>query len=76
MITDFQKARILELRGLGYQKREIAEKLEVGIGTVNYHLREFKELAQKRGDDQTFLKILVTGVGPEIVSLVQRIDGI
>jgi len=74
MISELQKARILQLRGLGYQQKEIAETLGLSHAQISYHLQEFKKLAKEKGPDSVYLDILVSGFAPEAVKFISRLE--
>jgi len=74
MISDLQKAKILQLRGLGYQQKEIAEILGLSQAQVAYHLQEFKKLAKEKGPDSVYLDIMLSGIGPEAMKFISRLE--
>ncbi len=74
MISDFQKARIVQLRGLGYQQKEIAEMLGLSQAQVAYHLQEFKRLSNEKGFDSVYLDIMLSGLGPEAMKFIAKLD--
>ena len=47
-------ARMIMLRGLGYQQAEIAERLGVVPGTISYQLGRLRKLAEKHGLKDVF----------------------
>ena len=57
-------AKIVQLRGLGYNQAEIAEELGVSQSAIQYQLNRIKKRAKDKGDDETFWTLLVgAGVG-------------
>ena len=73
MITDKQKAKIMQLRALGYSQKEISKKTRLTHAQVNYNLQEINEQAQKEGDDVVFIKILTDGFLPETIETIKRV---
>lgn len=76
MLSDLQKARIIQLRGLGYRQKEIAETLGISQARVAYHLNELRELSLEKGADQVYLQTLVAGFGPKAVEFLSRLEGL
>lgn len=74
MVDDFVKAKIVMLRGLGYQQKEIADKLGLTLGQVSYNLGEVNEDARKIGDTSTYMKILTAGFSPKLVELASAYE--
>ena len=74
MISDLQKAKIVQLRGLGYQQKEIARTLGLSQARVAYHLQELKKLSREKGPDSVYLDILVSGFAPEIVKFLSKLE--
>ncbi|MCK4518301.1 hypothetical protein KAT92_05995 [Candidatus Babeliales bacterium] len=70
MLSDYEKAKIVELSGLNYRQGEIAKKLNLTYNQVNYCLTEVKDMAKRDGDDIAFMKILVNGFGPEVMHIL------
>ncbi len=70
MVSDYHLAQIVELRGLGYKQREIADKLGLKEAHVNYWLGRAREEAKEKGDDPTYVRIMSAGILPEIVRLL------
>ena len=73
MITDQQKAKILQLRALNYSQQEISKKTRLTIAQVNYNLQEINQEAQEKGDDNTFIKTLANGYLPETIQTIKKI---
>jgi len=76
MVSDFDRAQIVVLRGLGYRQGEIAEKLGLTIGQVNYHLAEINKESEERGVTATYMKVLSAGYGPQITQLIEAVQKI
>jgi|GEM_PF-2513106 len=74
MVSELQKAKIVQLRGLGYQHQEIAEILGLKRSQVAYHLHELKQLSKKKDPDSVYLDIMVSGLGPELIKLVGKLE--
>jgi len=52
------------MRGLGYSQSEIAKELNVSQSAIQYQLKRIKKRAQKEGEDDTLLALLVgAGLG-------------
>jgi len=47
-------ARMIMLRGVGYQQAEIAEELEVVPATISYQLKRLRKLAEEHGPKDIF----------------------
>ena len=62
-LDDHMLAEIAKLRALGFSQKEIAERLGVSQTTVAYHLKKLKDMAQKRGEDETFSIIIAALIG-------------
>jgi len=67
VLTDFQKSKIVELRGLGYTEADVAKKLKLSHGQVTYFLNKINEEAVKKGDDTVYIKIMSAGLGPKLL---------
>lgn len=50
--------KILILRGLGFNQREIAEELQVSQVTISNRLKALKKIAQKEGPLEAFKKVM------------------
>lgn len=74
MVDDYVKARIVMLRGLGYQQKIIADKLGLTLGQVNYNLGEINMEAKKIGDTSTYMKILTAGFSPKLIELAGSLE--
>ena len=63
-LTSHEIARIVKMRGLGYSQSEIAKELNVSQSAIQYQLKRIKKRAQKEGEDDTLLALLVgAGLG-------------
>jgi len=54
-------ARMIMLRGVGYQQAEIAEELEVVPATISYQLRRLRKLAEEH-DPKDIFKYYIEGL--------------
>ena len=70
MVSDYHLAQSVELRGLGYKHREIAKRLGITENKVSYYLSRIRKQAEKEGNDPTYVKIMSSGILPEIVRLL------
>ena len=70
-LTPVDVATIVKLRGLGFQQKEIADKLGVTGSAVSYQLRQIRKQALAYGIDEVFrihcawLNVAVWRVGKE-----------
>ncbi|GAG75052.1 unnamed protein product [marine sediment metagenome] len=53
-LTPVDVATIVKLRGLGFQQKEIADKLGVTGSAVSYQLRQIRKQALEYGIDEVF----------------------
>ena len=60
-------AEIMKLRGLGYKHSEIAEKLEIDAGVVQYRLTGLKKRTEEEGIDTVFFELLMKLYLPKIM---------
>ena len=63
-------AKIMKLRGLGYNHEEIADKLNITQGIVQYQLEKINERAQEEGDDLVFSEFVTKIYLPKILRLL------
>ena len=58
MIINEDKAfwRIIMLRGLGHNLKEVADDLTLTVEQVRYRIRYIKELVAERGDEKVFFQ--------------------
>ena len=47
-------AKMIMLRGIGYQQAEIAEELEVSPATISYQLKRLRKLAKEHSPKDIF----------------------
>ena len=73
MKTEFLRAQVVMLRGLGYSQKEISAKLGVSQSTVSYTLHEVNKNARDEGDEPTFTAVISAGYGPVIVKAAQML---
>lgn len=60
-------AEIMKLRGLGYNQKEIAERLKIKEGTVRYKLSQLKKRAEDEGINTVFFELLIKIWLPKIL---------
>ncbi len=60
-LTDEQVMQLSMLRGLGYQQREIADKLGITPPAVGFRLRVLHGRAEKDGPEKVYKEILLKG---------------
>ena len=75
MVTAYQKAKILQLKGLGFEIKEIAEKLGLRPGQVMYWARKIEKQARAEGEDGVFIRVMVDGVTPEVLRFMELAAG-
>ncbi|HDN83367.1 MAG TPA: sigma-70 family RNA polymerase sigma factor [Candidatus Altiarchaeales archaeon] len=73
MVSEFDRARVVMLRGLGYSQKEISEKTGLSQSAISYILSEIKKRALEEGDEATFVAIMSSGYGPLIVRAMQML---
>jgi len=76
MVTAYQKAKILQLKGLGFEIKEIAEKLGIRPGQVMYWARKIEKQARAEGEDGVFIRVMVDGVTPEVLRFMEMASGL
>lgn len=59
-ISDKVKRRmiIVKMRGLGYNEKEISEKVGVSASTIQYILSRLRKRARIEGNDKVFMSIM------------------
>jgi predicted ArsR family transcriptional regulator len=63
MIGAEERAKMLEMRALNYEIREIAEELDVSRNTVTRHLNKLKDEADSTGDpEKVVVKTVMEGM--------------
>ena len=75
MVTPYQKAKVLQLRGLGFDFDEIAGKLGLSYGKVAYWARKMEKEAKEQGEDEVFISVMVDGVTPEVLRFMRVAAG-
>ena len=65
MLSDDEVARIVMMRGLGFDQNEIARELGITQGAVSYNLKRLRKQAEKSGVEAAFIKVLAAGIGIE-----------
>ena len=60
-------AEIMKLRGLGYRHKEIAKKLKIEPGVVQYRLTGLKKRAEDEGINTVFFELITKLYLPKIL---------
>jgi hypothetical protein len=60
-------AEVMKLRGLGYKHKEIAKKLKIDSGVVQYRLTGLKKRTEEEGIDTVFFELLMKLYLPKIM---------
>jgi len=76
MVTAYQKAKIVQLKGLGFEIAEIAQKLKIRPGQVRYWARKIEKQVEKEGEDAVFIRVMVDGVTPEVLRFMELASGL
>ncbi|MFH1404217.1 MAG: hypothetical protein ABIH11_08120 [Candidatus Altiarchaeota archaeon] len=76
MLSDWQKSKLVELRGLGYTQKEIAEELGTTQAAVSYNLSKIRDQSKKDGVDETYVKIMSSGVGADVLKTLRILEGL
>ena len=71
MVTSHQKAKIVQLRGLGFSADEIAEMLKLRLGQVGYWERKIEQQAREQGVDEVFVRLMADGMVPEVLRFMR-----
>ena len=66
-------AEIMKLRGLGFSQEEIAKRLKIKQGVVQYKLRQLKKRAEEKGIDTVFFEQLVELYVPKVMEALDHI---
>ena len=66
-------AEIMKLRGLGFSQEEIAKRLKIKQGVVQYKLRQLKKRAEEKGIDTVFFEQLVELYVPKVMETLDHI---
>ena len=66
-------AEIMKLRGLGYNHSEIAKRLKMKRGTVQYRLEQLKKRADEEGIDTVFFGLVVELYIPKVMEILDHI---
>ncbi len=62
-------AEIMKLRGLGYHHKEIAERLKIKKGSVQYRLKQLRKRAEEEGIDTVFFELVAKLYIPKIIDI-------
>jgi len=71
MVIAYQKAKIVQLRGLGFTASEIAKKLKLTEGQVSYWEQKIEKKAREQGEDEVFVRVMADGVIPEVLKFMR-----
>lgn len=66
-------AEIMKLRGLGYSQGEIAKRLKMKQGVVQYKLRQLKKRAEEEGINTVFFGLVVELYVPKVMEALDHI---
>ena len=69
-MNNAKKAMLVMLRGLGFQQKEIADKLEVSQSSVHKYLRKIRERADNMGVERVFCDMLLANPRIDSESMV------
>ena len=75
-LDPYKKAKILQLRGLGFDFNEIGKKLDLSYGRVAYWARKIEKQARAEGEDGVFIRVMVDGVTPEVLRFMEMTSGL
>ncbi|MFC2162062.1 hypothetical protein ACFLRF_00140 [Candidatus Altiarchaeota archaeon] len=76
MLSDWQRSKLVQLRGLGYTQKEIAGELGTTQAAVSYNLSKIRNQTKKDGIDETYVKIMSTGVGADVLKTLRILEGL
>ena len=68
-------AEIMKLRGLGYSQKEIADRLKIGEGVVQYKLKQLKKRAEEEGINTVFFGQLTELYIPKVMEILDKVMG-
>lgn len=66
-------AEIMKLRGLGFSHEEIAKRLKMKRGAVQYRLNQLKKRADEEGIDTVFFELVVKLYVPKVMETFNKI---
>lgn len=66
-------AEIMKLRGLGFSHEEIAKRLKIKRGAVQYRLKQLRKHAEEKGIDTVFFEQLVELYVPKVMETLDHI---
>lgn len=66
-------AEIMKLRGLGYNHKEIAKRLKITQGIVQYKLRQLRKRAEEEGINTVFFGQVVELYVPKVMEALDDI---
>jgi len=62
-------AKIMKLRGLGYTQEEIAKRLKINQGVVQYRLKQLKKRVEEEGINTVFFELVMKLYVPKIIEI-------
>lgn len=62
-------AEVMKLRGLGYTQEEIAKRLKINQGVVQYRLKQLKKRAEEEGINTVFFELMMKLYIPKIIEI-------
>lgn len=74
MVTPVEKARIVQLKGLGFEYREIAEFTGLSKGQVVYWARKIERMAREEGVDVVYTRILADAALPTLLNYAALLE--
>lgn len=66
-------AEIMKLRGLGYSHDEIAKRLKMKRGAVQYRLKQLRKRAEEKGINTVFFEQVVELYIPKVMETLDHI---
>ena len=67
MLTDKEIARMVMMRGLGYDQTEIAKEFSITQGAVSYNLKQLRKRAHEEGLEASFVSIMAAGGSMDVL---------
>lgn len=66
-------AEVMKLRGLGFSQKEIAKRLKIKQGVVQYKLRQLRKRAEEEGINTVFFGQVVELYVPKVMEAIDDI---
>lgn len=66
-------AEVMKLRGLGFSQKEIAKRLKIKQGVVQYKLRQLRKRAEEKGINVVFFELVVELYVPKVMEAIDDI---